>query len=1049
MFDASGSSASDGSALAYAWDFGEGRHGGGKTIAQAFVTAGAHAVSLTVVDGQNRRATVQHTVTVSAAPPPSRTVTVHGQVDGPGGTGLPGVTVTAAGTSMSATTDALGAVQLDLGVDSAVTLHFEKDGFADQFLALTLPDSVGSDGYFAAALTPRDAPQTLADATAGGTLTGRDGATLVLPPSALVDASGAAVSGPVQVSLTPVDVTAPGAGGFPGQFAGLGTDASLSPIVSMGTTEFVPTRSGARLQLAPGKATTVELPLYANQLLDGTPLTAGTTIPLWSLDEQTGLWVREGDGTVTASASSPTGLAFRAAVSHLSWWNCDVPFPPYFPKPRCVYDTDLDLPGGEDTFATATICNLLGDIDRGGGNPLIGRSARLAQVSSGGNPRLPGYAAKTTIPIEGGRALPVPANVPVDISATALNGTWTGQTVVQGAVGTVEEVLIKMRPIAGGGTGQLITLPYDQTASLDAGQVATYQFDGPADEWVRITASRANGSTLAGTVHLKQGSTDLGSQSFEFVTQPLVRAISAGTRYTIEVAPTSGAPGAFRLQVELQSATIQPASLALPVDTGTVSIPAFTIYRGTLDLPANSGVSMVLQRQSVNGVQWRVRGPAGAPLFDAPVTQPLGESRTAVTTAAGQYAVEVVSLDGQPVNFRLTAQATSWASLPSPGILVSDIYDLIDLVPDHDGKPVLITLHRTTPGGITNQTITLSRWDGTAWAPAASDVGPYPHPCAGGNGWNGVGAVFDAQNRPLVVYGDFDATGTTQLHAVRYENSAWQPVGPNAGAIPNKSTLGRSCFANVAVRIGADGLPLLGYPGDNTVWVEHFDGAQWQGLVTAAGDGFPALAAGLDLQVDPSGRPVLVTSDSAGKTTVQRFKSSPAPAWEGVGPGGGVLPQPASNGGDLGPRLLFDASGNPIVGAMCSVALGGGTFSRGTTVARFDGNQWQGNEGYLVPSGGGADREVDMSFVLYGGEAFMAWVLNLGTHLPVVQRNTPSGWSAVGTGDGRVPQYSPTPLNGDIGATPRMLVSNGELYLALVDRGGVAGPEIRLLRLIH
>ena len=46
-------------------------------------------------------------------------------------------------------------------------------------------------------------------------------------------------------------------------------------------------------------------------------------IPLWSVDETTGLWIEEGAGTVVASADSPTGLALRAEVAHFSWWNAD------------------------------------------------------------------------------------------------------------------------------------------------------------------------------------------------------------------------------------------------------------------------------------------------------------------------------------------------------------------------------------------------------------------------------------------------------------------------------------------------------------------------------------------------------------------------------------------------------------------------------------------------------------------------------------------------------------------------------------------------------
>src|SRR5262249_22743192 len=158
-----------------------------------------------------------------------------------------------------------------------------------------------------------------------------------------------------------------------------------------------------------------------------------------------------GTGTVVASAASPTGLAMRATASHLSWWNADAIFGPFRPKPRCVYDTDIGLPGGEDQFATATICNMLGEIDRGSGSgPLRAPWPHSSALAATGQ-KYPGFAATITIPIDGGVALPVPSRVPVRLAGFALNATWTGETTVTGANGEVREVLIKMRPVADAG----------------------------------------------------------------------------------------------------------------------------------------------------------------------------------------------------------------------------------------------------------------------------------------------------------------------------------------------------------------------------------------------------------------------------------------------------------------------------------------------------------------------------------------------------------------------------------------------------------------------
>ena len=71
------------------------------------------------------------------------------------------------------------------------------------------------------------------------------------------------------------------------------------------------------LQLAPGKTAIIYIPVYTS----GTY--AGDKIPLWSVNEENGMWVQEGIGTVVNSDESPTGYALKAEAGHFSWWNCD------------------------------------------------------------------------------------------------------------------------------------------------------------------------------------------------------------------------------------------------------------------------------------------------------------------------------------------------------------------------------------------------------------------------------------------------------------------------------------------------------------------------------------------------------------------------------------------------------------------------------------------------------------------------------------------------------------------------------------------------------
>lgn len=61
-FDAGASTASDGSALSHAWDFGNGMRGGGRTIARSSAAVGTRTVTLTVNDDAQRQATQSRTI---------------------------------------------------------------------------------------------------------------------------------------------------------------------------------------------------------------------------------------------------------------------------------------------------------------------------------------------------------------------------------------------------------------------------------------------------------------------------------------------------------------------------------------------------------------------------------------------------------------------------------------------------------------------------------------------------------------------------------------------------------------------------------------------------------------------------------------------------------------------------------------------------------------------------------------------------------------------------------------------------------------------------
>ena len=71
QFDASASTSPNETIVSYAWDFGDGSNGSGKTAAHVFSAAQTYSVTLTVTNDRGRSASVTKTVTVAAATVPT------------------------------------------------------------------------------------------------------------------------------------------------------------------------------------------------------------------------------------------------------------------------------------------------------------------------------------------------------------------------------------------------------------------------------------------------------------------------------------------------------------------------------------------------------------------------------------------------------------------------------------------------------------------------------------------------------------------------------------------------------------------------------------------------------------------------------------------------------------------------------------------------------------------------------------------------------------------------------------------------------------------
>jgi len=317
VFDASESFGANGEDLVYFWDFGDGNYGQSAGLTHIFAASGTYDVTLTIAGDFG--ATSQITKQVIIYPGQTASAyngSVIASIMDMDLLDMNGATVSLIDGSAEGTTDHTGTTVLsNLPVGIPLYFRVSKAGYVNQLVELTIPEDT-KEALFFASLKTRNAALTLANAEFGGSKTGQDGTSVSLPVKGLIRQDGTPVTGNVSVSITPIDV-AYESSAFPGTFAGYRTDGEEGVLLSLGVSEFHFQQGNEELQLAPGKTASIQIPIYT------TGATLGDVIPLWSVDEESGVWTEEGSGTVVASDASPTGLAFQAEVGHFSWWNCD------------------------------------------------------------------------------------------------------------------------------------------------------------------------------------------------------------------------------------------------------------------------------------------------------------------------------------------------------------------------------------------------------------------------------------------------------------------------------------------------------------------------------------------------------------------------------------------------------------------------------------------------------------------------------------------------------------------------------------------------------
>ncbi|MEO8403298.1 MAG: hypothetical protein ABI480_01835 [Chitinophagaceae bacterium] len=160
--------------------------------------------------------------------------------------------------------------------------------------------------------------------TAAGTINGNTGGsvtttayTITLPATGVINKNtGAVYSGNVTVFAQYINPTAANISAIvPGNMIGIDSTTKRVKLQSLGMVAVELQGSGGEvLQIATGKAATLKIEIPSSYVAK-----APATIPLWYVDEQTGVWKEEGVAT-------KTGSSYIGSVKHFSFWNCDIPF---------------------------------------------------------------------------------------------------------------------------------------------------------------------------------------------------------------------------------------------------------------------------------------------------------------------------------------------------------------------------------------------------------------------------------------------------------------------------------------------------------------------------------------------------------------------------------------------------------------------------------------------------------------------------------------------------------------------------------------------------
>ena len=458
--------------------------------------------------------------------------TVTGKVVDNSNNAVAGATVKAG--SNTTTTDSRGLFRfnnIQLDKYSAV-ITVEKSGFFKGYRVFSA--SPNNTNFVKLKLVSKTLIGSI-DAVAGGSVSLPDNSKITLPASGIVVRSNnQSYSGSVKVYAEVIDpASADIAQIVPGSFQG--TDAANNRVTlkSYGMLAVeLEGNSGEQLQIAAGKTAKLKFTIPSSLRS-----TAPATIPLWSVDETTGLWKQEGNATKGTDY-------YEGDVSHFSFWNCDVSTPTIF------LELNLKTVEGSLPFTQVKITRVnsggatYGYTDSTGhvGGLVPKNEPLLLEVFSNCNQpvfsqNIGPYSSNTNL---GTITVTIPPINYLQITGSAVN--CSNQPVINGNAMIYYDGHLYNKPISNGSFSLTVTRCSNSNATIEVVVV-----DNIGNEQSSIwSGSASSGTASTGTLSA------CGTSSVSFFNYTL-----DGTNYSLSTATTDS------FFVSTGNATSQPATLIM------------------------------------------------------------------------------------------------------------------------------------------------------------------------------------------------------------------------------------------------------------------------------------------------------------------------------------------------------------------------------------------------------------------------------------------------------------------------------------------------------